>query len=79
MAKLFCGIDWAEHHHDIAIDTGARGTNVTRRWRNTAVLRWSSDEQKEDPHDSCHGRQDVGSQWQDETLDGRPHLARVLW
>ncbi|MFD8561878.1 transposase, partial [Streptosporangium canum] len=26
MAKLFCGIDWAEHHHDIAIvdDTGVR-------------------------------------------------------
>ncbi|WP_157419875.1 IS110 family transposase [Actinomadura kijaniata] len=26
MARLFCGIDWAEHHHDIAIvdDTGAR-------------------------------------------------------
>ncbi len=26
MTKLFCGIDWAEHHHDIAIvdDTGVR-------------------------------------------------------
>jgi transposase len=26
LTKLFCGIDWAEHHHDIAIidDTGAR-------------------------------------------------------
>ncbi|WP_435889254.1 IS110 family transposase [Streptosporangium canum] len=26
LTKLFCGIDWAEHHHDIAIvdDTGVR-------------------------------------------------------